>query len=142
VLKGYWNAPEATAAVITEGGWLHTGDLVRRGLLGSVLFVGRAKDVIKRGGFSVYGREVQEVLEQHPDVAEAAVVGLSDEQLGEVPAAVVRLRPGADLDEAALAEWASARLAPYKVPVRYVAVDALPRTGTDKVQKARLQELF
>ncbi|MBI2704472.1 MAG: AMP-binding protein [Actinobacteria bacterium] len=142
VLKGYWNSPEATADAVTADGWLRTGDLARRGPFGTVLFVGRKKDVIKHGGYSVYALEVQETLERHPSVLEAAVVGLPDERLGEVPAAVVRLVDGADLASLALEEWAAERLADYKVPKRVVAVQQLPRTGTNKVQKRELIELF
>jgi acyl-CoA synthetase (AMP-forming)/AMP-acid ligase II len=142
VLKGYWNAPEATRAAVTEDGWLRTGDLARRGRLGTVRFVGRTKDVIKCGGYSVYALEVQTVLEQHPQVREAAVVGLPDERLGQVPAAVVRLDRGADLDGLDLPAWCASHLARYKVPRRFVAVDDLPRTGTRKVQKSQLMGLF
>ncbi len=142
VLKGYWASPEASAATVTSDGWLRTGDLARRGPANTVLFVGRQKDVIKRGGYSVYALEVQHALEGHPDVLEAAVVGLPDVRLGEVPVAAVRLVEGADLDRLALDRWAADRLADYKVPVRFVAVEELPRTGTDKVQKARLLPLF
>jgi len=142
VLKGYWNAPEATADAVTADGWLRTGDLARRGPFGTVLFVGRAKDVIKHGGYSVYALEVQETLEQHPQVLEAAVIALPDERLGEIPAAVVRLADGVDLDDLDLAGWADQRLAHYKVPKRFVAVGDLPRTGTNKVQKTELAHLF
>jgi acyl-CoA synthetase (AMP-forming)/AMP-acid ligase II len=142
VLKGYWNSPEATADAVTEDGWLRTGDLARKGPFGTVLFVGRKKDVIKHGGYSVYALEVQEALEEHPKILEAAVVGLPDERLGEVPAAVVRLAEDADLDDIGLDEWAAERLADYKVPKRFVAVQELPRTGTSKVQKRQLLSLF
>lgn len=142
VLKGYWNSPEATADAVTDDGWLRTGDLARRGPFGTVLFVGRKKDVIKHGGYSVYALEVQETLERHPAVLEAAVVGLPDERLGEIPAAVVRLEDGADLPELGLDAWAAEHLADYKVPKRMVAVEELPRTGTNKVQKQQLLELF
>ena len=84
--------PRPPAATLTDDGWLRTGDLARRGPLGTVLFDGRKKDVIKHGGYSVYALEVEQALEEHPDVLEAAVVGLPDERKGEVPAAVVRLR--------------------------------------------------
>jgi len=97
---GYWNAPDATAEVLTPDGWLRTGDLVRSGPFGTVLFQGRRKQVIKSGGYSVYPREVESVLETHPDVLEAVVVGLRDDALGEVPAAAVRLRPGCDVQGA------------------------------------------
>lgn len=142
VIKGYWNAPEASADAVTPDGWLRTGDLARRGPFGTVLFVGRAKDVIKHGGYSVYALEIQETLESHPQVLEAAVIGLQDERLGEIPAAVVRLSPGATLDELDLPGWADQHLAHYKVPKRFVAVEHLPRTGTDKVQKSELHALF
>jgi acyl-CoA synthetase (AMP-forming)/AMP-acid ligase II len=142
VLRGYWNAPEATADALTEDGWLRTGDLARRGPLGTVLFVGRKKDVVKVGGYSVYALEVQETMERHPDVVEAAVIGLPDPRMGEVPAAVVRLREGAGFDERAVLSWAAEHLADYKVPRRAVAVDELPRTGTRKVRKAQLRSLF
>lgn len=142
VLHGYWNDDAATAAVLDDAGWLHTGDLVRRGPFRSIVFAGRKKDVIMRGGFSVYAVEVEAVLEEHPDVLEAAVVPLPDERLGEVPAAAVRLVDGVGLDDIGLDTHARARLAHYKVPVRYLAVGDLPRTGTDKVQRREVVALF
>jgi long-chain acyl-CoA synthetase len=142
VLRGYWNAPEATRAALTDDGWLRTGDLARRGLWGTVVFVGRSKDVIKVGGYSVYAFEVQSAIEEHPDVLEAAVVGLPDDRLGQVAAAAVRLAEGKRLEDLELADWLTARIARYKVPRRFVAVDELPRTGTDKVRKAAVAELF
>jgi long-chain acyl-CoA synthetase len=141
VLDGYHGNEEATAAALQDG-WLRTGDLARRGPLGTVAFAGRAKDVVKVGGYSVFSVEVERALEEHPDVLEAAVVGLPDDKMGEVPAAAVRLRPSAKADEAALVAWAGERLAPYKAPRRVVVVDDLPRTGTSKVQKNELRELF
>ena len=142
VIKGYWNAPEVSAATVNEDGWLRTGDLVRRGPMGSVLFVGRQKDVIKHGGYSVYALEVQETIERHPDVAEAAVLGLPDERKGEIPVAAVRLNRGAKTSARLLESWAEEHLADYKVPRRWVVVDELPRTGTNKVQKSELLDLF
>jgi acyl-CoA synthetase (AMP-forming)/AMP-acid ligase II len=142
VLKAYWGDDDATAAVLTDDGWLRTGDLARKGPLGLLVFEGRSKHVIKHGGFSVYALEVEQALEQHPDVLEASVVGLPDERLGEVPVAAVRLADGTTLEQAALAAWAEERLAEYKVPKRFVAVDDLPRTGTSKVQKTELLALF
>lgn len=142
VLKSYWGDEDATAAVLTHDGWLRTGDLARKGPLGLLMFEGRSKHVIKHGGYSVYALEVEQVLEQHPDVLEASVVGLPDERLGEVPVAAVRLADGATLKRAKLEAWAEDRLAEYKAPTRYVAVDELPRTGTNKVQKSELLALF
>jgi acyl-coenzyme A synthetase/AMP-(fatty) acid ligase len=142
VLRGYWNAPEANQHAVTPEGWLRTGDLVRRGPLGTVLFVGRQKDVIKHAGYSVYALEVQEALERHPQVLEAAVMGLADETKGEIPVAAVRLADGADLDDLDLGAWAGQHLSGYKVPRRFVAVDELPRTGTNKLAKRELLDLF
>jgi long-chain acyl-CoA synthetase len=142
VTSGYWGDAGATAATVTEDGWLRTGDLARLGPFGTVLFEGRAKDVLKVGGYSVYALEVERAIEEHPDVLEAAVVGLADERRGEVPAAAVRLAAGAELDHEALSAFAAERLADYKVPTRWLVVDELPRTGTNKVKKAELISLF
>jgi acyl-CoA synthetase (AMP-forming)/AMP-acid ligase II len=123
---------------------LRTGDLVRRLPFGAVLFAGRGKDVIMHGGYSVFAVEVERVLEQHPAVAEAAVLGLPDERMGEVVVAAVRLKPGttAPVTDAELLQFARDRLADYKAPRRIRIVKDLPRTGTEKVQKAELRPLF
>jgi len=142
ILEGYHNAPEATAQAVTPDGWLRTGDLARRAAFGTVAFAGRKKDVIKSGGYSVYALEVERCLEQHPDVLEAVVIGLPDDRLGEVPAAVVRLASGARSTGAEILAWAGERVADYKAPRHLRVVDALPRTGTEKVQKRRLLDLF
>ena len=142
VLKAYWGDEQATAAVLTDDGWLRTGDLARKGPLGLLIFEGRSKHVIKRGGYSVYALEVEQVLEKHPAVLEASVIGLPDERMGEVPVAAVRLAEGTTLRQAKLAAFAKQHLAEYKVPARFVAVDELPRTGTSKVQKSELLALF
>jgi acyl-CoA synthetase (AMP-forming)/AMP-acid ligase II len=142
VLKGYHGRPDETAEVLSEDGWLRTGDMARKGPLGLVFFVGRSKDVIKHGGYSVFAAEVEGGLEQHPDVAEAAVLGLPDDRKGEIPVAAVRLRSGATLTGEELAAWARDHMSDYKAPRRIVVVDDLPRTGTDKVQKSELLSLF
>ncbi len=142
VLRAYWGDAAATAQVLTEDGWLRTGDLARRGPLGLLVFEGRVKHVIKHGGYSVYALEVEQLLEQHPDVLEASVVGLPDERLGEIPAAAVRLSGGATLASANLEEWVKERLADYKVPKRWLEVDDFPRTGTVKIMKGDLAALF
>jgi acyl-CoA synthetase (AMP-forming)/AMP-acid ligase II len=142
VTSGYWGDADATKATLTDDGWLRTGDLARRGVLGTVLFAGRKKDVIKNGGYSVYALEVERALEEHPAVAEAAVLGRPDPRKGEVPVAAVRLADGADGDPDELRAWAAERLADYKVPQQIVIVDDLPRTGTNKVQKRQLLDLF
>lgn len=142
VMRGYHGKDDETRDVVTPGGWLRTGDLGRVRRFGFVEFVGRQKDVIKHGGYSVFAVEVEGVLREHPAVAEAAVIGLADERMGEIPAAVVELAPGAVLEPEDLLEWASGRLSAYKVPRRVAFVDRLPRTGTDKVRKAELPRLF
>ena len=142
VLDGYHGNPEASAAAVTPDGWLRTGDLARRGPLGLLVFAGRKKDVIKNGGYSVFAVEVEASMTAHPDVLEAAVIGLPDERAGEVPAAAVRLRPGATTTPEELVSWAAGAMAPYKAPRRVVVVDDLPRTGTTKVQKDGLRHLF
>ena len=141
-MKGYHDAPEATAAMLGRDGWVHTGDLARRGPLGTVSFVGRAKDVIKNGGYSVYATEVERALEEHEAVAEAAVLGLADERRGERVVAVVRRRPGRAVTEDEVLAFARDRLSTYKVPLQVRVVDELPRTGTEKVRRNKLKALF
>jgi acyl-CoA synthetase (AMP-forming)/AMP-acid ligase II len=142
VLEGYHGDAAATAAVKTEDGWLRTGDLVRRGPFGLVSFAGRSKDVIKKGGYSVYAVEVQATLEEHPSVAEAAVLGMPDDRLGEEVVAAVRLLPGEAASAEELVAFCAARLSAYKVPATVRIVDELPRTGTEKVKKSELRSLF
>lgn len=142
VLREYWRAPEATDGALTDDGWLRTGDLVRLGPFGSMLFEGRLKQVVKSGGFSVYPVEVEAVLESHPDVVEASVVGLDDDQLGEVPVAAVRLRRNATVSGAELVAWAREQLSHYKRPRQIMIVDELPRTGTEKVDKSGVKAFF
>jgi long-chain acyl-CoA synthetase len=142
VTSGYYGDADATAATMAGDGWLRTGDLAKMGPFGTVLFEGRAKDVIKVGGYSVYALEVEQAIEEHPDVLEAAVVPLPDDRKGEVPGAVVRLKDGATLDEAAMRAHCDERLAAYKIPQRWLAVDELPRTGTDKVKRRELVARF
>ncbi len=142
VLKGYRGADEATKALFTDDGWVRTGDLVRRGPLGAFTFEGRAKDIIVRGGYNVYAVEVEQALERHEGVLEAAVVGLPDERLGEVPAAAVRLAHDATVEPGDLVAWAKEHLSSYKVPVEVKVVDELPQSGTRKVQRAQVRQLF
>ncbi|MEI2637591.1 MAG: AMP-binding protein [Microthrixaceae bacterium] len=142
VLKGYWGDDKASSEVLTDDGWLRTGDMVRSGPFRTVLFQGRAKAVIKSGGFSVYPLEIEETLESHPDVLEAAVVGIPDEKLGEAVAAAVILKKGSKTTVEDLSLWASVRLAQYKSPKHILVVEDLPRTGTRKVQRDKLIPVF
>jgi acyl-CoA synthetase (AMP-forming)/AMP-acid ligase II len=142
LLRGYWGDPGATEGLVTDDGWLRTGDLARRGLLGTAVFAGRKKDVILNGGYTVYAKEVEAALEEHPEVAEAGVTALPDERQGEVPAAAVRLVEGATVTTDELVTWIGERIADYKAPRRIVAVAELPRTGTQKIRRKELAALF
>ena len=135
VMKGYWNRPAATAATITADGWLNTGDVGRVDADGYFYVVDRTKDVIIRGGYNVYPREIEEVLYAHPAVAEAAVIGVPHDSLGEEVGAAVTLKTGALADPNELREYVKARVAAYKYPRRVWLIDALPKGPTGKVQK-------
>src|SRR4051794_10265853 len=134
VMSGYWNRPEATAETLVDG-WLKTGDLGTEDADGDIRIVDRKKDLIIRGGYNVYPREVEEVLYEHPDVVEVAVIGVPDEHFGEEVAAVVALRPGAAFDADAFRAWAKERLSAYKVPRLFQVVDTLPKGPTGKILK-------
>jgi long-chain acyl-CoA synthetase len=138
----YWNRPEETHQSFT-GGWLHTGDLGRLDEEGYLFIVDRAKDMVIRGGENIYSLEVENVLQRHPDVEEAALVGIPHEIFGEEPAAVVVPKQGVKLLERDLRDHARRGLAPYKVPVRLVFQDEpLPRNANGKVLKTELRRLF
>jgi long-chain acyl-CoA synthetase len=135
VVSGYWQDEAATAESISADGWLATGDIGRLDEDGYLYLVDRKKELVIRGGYNVYPREVEEALYAHPDVLEAAVVGVPDERLGEEVAAAIVLRPGATLDAPALQAWAKERLAAYKYPRVIAFVDELPKGPTGKVLK-------
>ncbi|MYW49706.1 long-chain fatty acid--CoA ligase [Streptomyces sp. SID161] len=134
VMKRYWQRPEETAAVFRDG-WFHTGDLGRVDEDGYFWIVGRKKDVIIRGGYNVYPREVEDVLYAHPAVADAAVIGLPGSDLGEEVGAAVVLRPGARATADELREYVKRQVAAYKYPRRVWIVDALPKGPTGKILK-------
>jgi long-chain acyl-CoA synthetase len=136
-MKGYLNHPEATAQVFT-GDWLHTGDLGYFDEDGFLFIVGRQKELIIRGGYNVYPREIEDVLHAHPAVAEAAVVGIPHEQLGEEVMAVVTLRPGESVAAADLLAYCRERLAAYKYPRVFEFRDMLPKNTLGKVLKDEL----
>ena len=138
VMKGYWGQPKAAAAAITNG-WFRTGDLARVDEDGYFYIVDRKKDLIIRGGFNVYPREVEEVLYEHPAVAEAAVVGIPDEELGEEIGAAVTLKPGANATPAELRAFARERIAPYKYPRQVWLVPGLPKGPTGKILRREVQ---
>ncbi|MFF5106316.1 AMP-binding protein [Streptomyces sp. NPDC000134] len=141
VMRGYWEQPEQTAAVIDEEGWLHTGDLGTVTPQGCLAVTGRISDMVIRGGENVYPREVEDCLLQHPDVVEVAVVGVPDANYGEQVMAWIRQRPGSrPLDAPAVREFCAGRIAHYKIP-RYVRHTAeFPTTANGKIRKVALRE--
>lgn len=138
VIPGYWRGEGAELAPLSADGWLATGDLGYADADGYLFIVDRLKEMIIRNGYNVYPREVEEVLYAHPDVLEAAVVGVPDAKIGEEVVALVRLRPGATCDPDALREWVRERVAAYKYPRHVVVVDALPTGPTGKILKREI----
>jgi long-chain acyl-CoA synthetase len=134
VMKGYWNREEATGAAIRDG-WFHTGDLARLDEDGFYYIVDRKKDMIIRGGYNVYPREVEEVLYEHPAVLEAAVISIPHPSLGEEVGAAVSLRPGISATPDELREYVSQRVAAYKYPRHVWLVQELPKGPTGKLLK-------
>ncbi|MFG1922795.1 long-chain fatty acid--CoA ligase [Cryptosporangium sp. NPDC048952] len=138
VMKGYLGRPDATAEVLDEEGWFRTGDLARTDSDGWYYIVDRAKEMIIRGGFNVYPREVEEALMQHPDVSLCAVIGIPHESHGQEIKAYVILAPGATLTADELGAWAREKMAAYKYPRVIEIVDSLPMTATGKILKREL----
>jgi long-chain acyl-CoA synthetase len=137
VMKGYYNRPDATADVIRDG-WFRSGDLARRDEDGWYYIVDRSKDMIIRGGYNVYPREIEEVLMTHEAVSLAAVIGVPHESHGEEIKAVVILSPGASITPDELVEWGREQMANYKYPRIVEFVEALPMTSTGKILKREL----
>jgi len=141
VMKGYWRQPEATDAVIVDG-WFHTGDMAMLDSEGFIEVCDRKKDLIISGGENISSIEVEGLLYKHSAVLEAAVVAAPDERWGEVPYAIVVLKPGAAASESELIDFCRERLAHYKCPKRVDFIEALPRTATGKIQKNLLREKY
>jgi long-chain acyl-CoA synthetase len=139
VMKGYWNNPDATAQAIDSEGWFHTGDLARVDDDGYYFIVDRKKQLIIRGGFNIYPREIEEVLHEHPDVVEAAVVGIPHDELGEEVGAAVVLKPGSEATIEEIKAFAKARVAAYKYPRVVWFLDALPKGPTGKVLRREIK---
>jgi long-chain acyl-CoA synthetase len=138
VMKGYWNKPEATAEAIRDG-WFRTGDMARVDSDGYYYIVDRKKDLIIRGGYNVYPREIEEVLHEHPAVAEVAVIGIPHPELGEEVGAAVALKPGASATPEELRAFARDKVAAYKYPRHVWLVDALPKGPTGKILRREVQ---
>jgi long-chain acyl-CoA synthetase len=139
VMKGYWRNPEATAAAIDVDGWFGTGDMAIVDADGYYFIVDRKKDMIIRGGYNVYPREIEEVLYEHPAVREAAVVGVPDDEWGEEIGAAVALRADGEATEDELREFVRERVAAYKYPRRVWFVDDLPKGPTGKILKREIE---
>jgi len=141
VMLGYWGDPEKTREAIDEAGWMHTGDLAVMREDGYVNIVGRIKDMVIRGGENIYPREIEEFLHTHPDITDVQVVGVPDEKYGEELCAWVRLKEGAEpLPAEAVREFATGRLAHYKIPRYVLVVDEFPMTVTGKIRKVEMRE--
>jgi long-chain acyl-CoA synthetase len=139
VMKGYWNRPEATAAAIDADGWFHSGDVARVDDEGYFFIVDRKKEVVIRGGFNVYPREIEEVIYEHASVLEAAVIGVPHETLGEEVGAAITLKPGATATPAELRDHVKQRVAAYKYPRHVWFVDELPKGPTGKILKREIK---
>jgi malonyl-CoA/methylmalonyl-CoA synthetase len=142
VFAGYWGRPELAETEFTPDGWFRTGDVGRFDADGYLHLVGRAKDLVITGGLNVYPVEVEGVIDEIEGVAESAVIGVPDADLGEAVVAVVVPEPGVTLDPEAVRAAARARLAGFKSPKRVEIVDALPRNAMGKVEKAALRATF
>jgi O-succinylbenzoic acid--CoA ligase len=141
VTPGYLNRPEATARTIRDG-WLHTGDIGYLDGEGYLYVLDRRDDLIVSGGENVYPAEIEAVLQSHPNVAEAGVFGAPDERWGQVPVAVIVLRPGGSISAEALIAHCRERLATYKTPARIEFCDALPRNAAGKLVRNKLRDLL
>ncbi len=139
VMKGYWNRPEATAEAIDPDGWFYSGDIARIDKDGCYYIVDRKKELIIRGGYNVYPREIEEVLYEHPAVREAAVIGIPHDELGEEVGAAVALKPESKVTASELRDYVKANVAAYKYPRHVWFVDELPKTATGKILKRAIQ---
>jgi len=138
VMKGYYKQPEATAEAMRNG-WFHTGDIGTIDADGYVSIVDRKKDMILRGGFNVYPRELEEVLMTHPGVSMAAVIGVPDERLGEEVKAVIVRKPSTNVTEDELLSWCKSQFAAYKYPRLFEFRTELPTSATGKILKRELR---
>jgi long-chain acyl-CoA synthetase len=139
IMRGYWRQPEATADALRDG-WMHSGDVATVDDEGYIFIVDRKKDMIITGGENVYSTEVENALYRHPAVLEAAVIGIPDPHWGERVHAVVVLKEGETIDQQALADFCRQHIAGYKIPRSVELVDALPKTGSGKIQKSVIRD--
>jgi len=139
IMKGYYNNPQATAETIRDG-WLYTGDIGRVDEDGELFIVGRKKEMIIVKGQNIYPSDIEDVLNAHPKVAEAAVVGIPDELRGEAVRAAISLKAGEAATEPEIKRFCLERIANYKVPKQVIFLDSLPQTATGKIRKEGLKK--
>ncbi|MBV9684643.1 MAG: AMP-binding protein, partial [Solirubrobacterales bacterium] len=139
VMKGYWRRPDATAEAMDSHGWFKTGDVARVDEDGYFFIVDRKKELVIRGGFNIYPREIEEVLYEHPAVREAAVIGVPHAELGEEVGAAVALKTGADASPAELRDFVKQRVAAYKYPRLVWLIDELPKGPTGKIIRREIK---
>jgi fatty-acyl-CoA synthase len=142
IVRGYWNKPEETAASFLADGWFRTGDIAYVDEDDFLFLVDRKKDIIISGGENIASIEVEQTLMTHPDVSEAAVIGVPHERWGETPRAIVALRPGARLEERELIDYSRARIARYKCPTSVIFIAELPKTTNGKIAKGQLRDRY
>jgi long-chain acyl-CoA synthetase len=139
IMQGYWNNPEETRGQLVDG-WLHTGDIAKTDEDGYIFIVDRKKDMIIAGGFNIYPREIDEVLYQHPKVAEAVSVGVPDEYRGETVKAYIVLKEGEIATEKEIVDFCKTRLTGYKVPRLVEFRGSLPKSAVGKILRKILRE--
>lgn len=142
MMAGYYNAPELNREMFTEDGWLRTRDVAVIDDRGFLHIKDRTSDMIITGGYNVYPREVEDILMQHPDVAECSVVGVKDDKWVEAVTAAVALKPGRDVDEKSLINFVAEKVASYKKPQRIVFVDSVPKTAVGKLNRKALRDFL
>ncbi len=141
ILKEYWQDPEKTGKAVRDG-WFYTGDQVRQGRYRLLYFLDRGKDIIKCSGWPIYPTELERTIEQHPEVDRACVIGVPDEVKGQLPIAMVTVKPGKDASPEELYNWARERISAYKCPRYFVVIDKLPMTISLKTRKVELVSIY
>ncbi|UOE92689.1 long-chain-fatty-acid--CoA ligase [Alkalihalobacillus sp. LMS39] len=139
VMKGYFQLQEKTNEVMDHEGWFYTGDLATIDESGYIRIVGRKKEMIIRGGYNIYPREIEEIFYKHPSVLEVAVIGLPDTVLGEVTCAAVKLKPNQQEDEQSMRDYVKGKIANYKIPDHFIFLEDLPMTASGKIKKMALE---
>ncbi|EKN68146.1 long-chain-fatty-acid--CoA ligase [Schinkia azotoformans] len=140
IMKGYFNSPEKTAEALDQDGWYYTGDLGTLDENGYLRIIGRKKEMIIRGGFNIYPREIEEILYKHESVLEVAIVGLPDTVLGEITCAAIRLKPGKTEDQYSMKTYLKDKVADFKIPDHFIFVEKLPVTASGKIKKIALEQ--